>query len=191
MADTSTPKPHDGGPQGNAHGRVLLDEKALRDALDRITAGISQRNADASRLALVGLPTRGVTLAQRIASQLREKTGIEVPVGQIDITFHRDDLEWRRPIPHVTSIPFDITGRTLVLVDDVLFSGRSVRAALDALIDHGRPESIQLVALIDRGHRRLPIAADYVGATVKTEYVDNVAVKVKEVDGVDAVEVLR
>ncbi len=172
-------------------GRAVLTEQDIHQALTRISAEIAQRNPSPSKLALVGLPTRGVTLAQRIAAELHQSTGIQIPVGQIDITFHRDDLELRRPIPHVTDVPFDITDRVIILVDDVLYTGRSVRAALNALNDLGRPEAIQLATLIDRGHRRLPIAADYIGQTVPTEFADHVSVKVKEVDGRDAVEVQK
>jgi pyrimidine operon attenuation protein / uracil phosphoribosyltransferase len=161
----------------------------MRESLAKISREIAERNRDLSLVALIGLPTRGVTLAERIAAILAQTAGHEIPVGQIDITFHRDDLELRRPIPHVTNVPFDINGRTIILVDDVLFTGRSVRAALDSLNDLGRPEFVQLAALIDRGHRRLPIAADFIGRTVKTDFNDDVAVRMKEIDGADSVEV--
>lgn len=184
MAYTSSSSPLGGG-------QVVLSAENVREALARISTEIARSNPDTAKLALIGLPTRGVTLAQRIAAELHHATGVAVPVGQIDITFHRDDLELRRPIPHVTDIPFDITDRIIVLVDDVLYTGRSVRAALNALNDLGRPEAVRLATLIDRGHRRLPIAADYVGQVLKTEFADNVAVRVKEVDGIDAVEVQK
>jgi pyrimidine operon attenuation protein/uracil phosphoribosyltransferase len=132
-----------------------------------------------------------VTLAQRISAELASTTGVNLPVGQIDVTFHRDDLELHHPVPQITSVPFDITGLTIILVDDVLFSGRTVRAALTAINDLGRPEAIQLATLIDRGHRRLPIAADFIGRTIETDYLDDVAVKVKEIDGLDCVEVSK
>lgn len=174
---------------GNVPSRTLLDSPAIHQALLRISRAILARNPDTAKLALVGLPTRGVTLAQRIAAELKTATGLDLPVGQIDITFHRDDLELRRPIPHVTDIPFNITDRVIVLVDDVLYSGRSVRAALNALNDLGRPEAIQLATLIDRGHRRLPIAADYIGQVIQTNFDDDIAVKMQEVDGLDSVEI--
>lgn len=189
MQHSPSPTTPDGAAIRRTPGQVLLTEQDIRESLARISAEIAQRNPDIAKLALVGLPTRGVTLAQRIAAGLRDATGVEVPVGQIDITFHRDDLELRRPIPHVTDVPFNITDRVIILVDDVLYTGRSVRAALNALNDLGRPEAIQLATLIDRGHRRLPIAADYIGQTVPTAFADHVSVKVKEIDGFDAVEV--
>lgn len=193
MADSSsTPPPTldaSSALSGNLPSRTLLDGTAIHHALTRLAREILARNPDTAKLALVGLPTRGVTLAQRIAAELKLATGIDLPVGQIDITFHRDDLELRRPIPHVTDVPFDITDRVIVLVDDVLYSGRSVRAALNALNDLGRPEAIQLATLVDRGHRRLPIAADYIGQVIQTNFEDDIAVKVQEIDGEDAVEV--
>jgi pyrimidine operon attenuation protein/uracil phosphoribosyltransferase len=168
---------------------TILDAGALQRALARIGHEILERNPESRLLALVGLPTRRFPLAQRLAAQLQDLTGHPVPVGQLDISFHRDDLDRHTPIPHLTEIPFDVQDKHLVLVDDVLFTGRSVRAALNALVDLGRPTVIQLVALIDRGHRQLPIRADFVGKNVPTALTDEVVVNVREVDGRDAVEV--
>jgi len=173
-----------------APAEVLLDGPAL----DKLLAELAERIAaeiPLASLALIGLPTRGVPLAQRFADRLRAAHGVAVPVGQIDITFHRDDLDRRLPIPHPSLISFDTEGRHLVLVDDVLFTGRTVRAALAALMDFGRPASIRLLALVDRGHRQLPIQADFVGRRIETALGDQVEVKLRETDGIDAVEVFR
>jgi pyrimidine operon attenuation protein/uracil phosphoribosyltransferase len=169
---------------------TILNAGAVQRVLARISHEIIERDSDASALALVGLPTRGFPIAQRIAGILQTLIQREVPVGQLDITFHRDDLDRYTPIPHVTQIPFDVRDKRIILVDDVLFTGRSVRAALNALNDLGRPALIQLVALVDRGHRQLPIRADFVGKNVPTALTDRVLVKVQEIDGVDAVEVV-
>jgi pyrimidine operon attenuation protein/uracil phosphoribosyltransferase len=174
----------------SAAPRLILDADAMRRALARIAHEIIERTPSLDSLALVGLPTRGYPIAQRLSALLKDIQGTNVPVGQMDITFHRDDLLLRTPIPQSTHIPFDITNRVILLVDDVLFTGRSVRAALNALNDFGRPSGIQLAALVDRGHRQLPIRADYVGKNIPTTLTDEVRVKMKEVDGVDAVEVL-
>ena len=138
----------------------------------------------------MGLPTRGIPLARRLAEKLRTLSGTEVPVGHIDITFHRDDLDLRVPVPGDTDIPFDVTGRILILVDDVLFSGRTVRAALDALLEFGRPDAVQFFTLVDRGHHRLPIAADYVGFPIETAYEEDVLVQLADVDGTEQIEVV-
>jgi pyrimidine operon attenuation protein/uracil phosphoribosyltransferase len=163
-------------------------------ALDRLLLDLAGQIARSvnplSSLALIGLPTRGVALARRLAARLQADHGVTPPLGQIDITFHRDDLDRHLPIPHQTEIPFDTAGRHILLVDDVLFTGRTVRAALGALLDFGRPESIRLLALIDRGHRQLPIQADFVGQCVETNLSDRITVKLQEVDGVDAVELI-
>jgi pyrimidine operon attenuation protein/uracil phosphoribosyltransferase len=172
------------------NARLILDAEAVRRALARIAHEIIERTPSLDALAFVGLPTRGFPIAQRLAVLLHEIHGVQVPVGQMDITFHRDDLLLRTPIPQSTHIPFDITNRVILLVDDVLFTGRSVRAALNALNDFGRPSAIQLAALVDRGHRQLPIRADYVGKNIPTALTDQVRVKMQEVDGLDAVEVL-
>lgn len=170
--------------------RLILDAEALRRALARIAHEIVERTSGRDTLAFIGLPTRGYPLAQRLATLIQEINGHQVPVGQMDITFHRDDLLLRTPIPQSTHLPFDISNRMILLVDDVLFTGRSVRAALNALNDFGRPSAVQLAALIDRGHRQLPIRADYVGKNIPTALSDQIRVKMTEIDGVDAVEVV-
>jgi len=167
----------------------VLDEAALERALTRISHEILERNSGATTLAFVGLRTRGVTLAERLADRIAAIDGTKVPVGTLDITLYRDDLGLKTDQPRVrgTDIPFPVKGRTIVLVDDVLFTGRSIRAALDALIDLGRPKMIQLAVLIDRGHRELPIRPDYVGKNLPTSRRESVAVRLREHDGEDRV----
>jgi pyrimidine operon attenuation protein/uracil phosphoribosyltransferase len=168
---------------------TVLDANSLRRSLVRIAHEIIERNKGIDRLALIGIRTRGAVLAQRLAKALEQIEGQPVPVGALDITLYRDDLSRLAPNPIVqaTDIPFDITDLRLVLVDDVLFAGRTVRAALDALIDLGRPEVIQLAVLIDRGHRELPIRADYVGKNIPTSLKERVEVRLQEPDGKDEV----
>jgi len=167
----------------------VLDGDAVRRALVRIAHEIIERNKGVERLALVGIRTRGAVLARRLAVEIQAIEGREVPVGALDITLYRDDLSRIAPNPvlHATEIPFDIADLRLILVDDVLFTGRTVRAALDALIDLGRPISIQLAVLIDRGHRELPIRADYVGKNLPTSLKERVEVRMQELDGRDEV----
>ena len=166
----------------------VLDEAALDRALTRIAHEILERNGGAKDLALVGLRTRGVTLAQRLAAKLAAIDGTTVPVGTLDITLYRDDLSMRgAPVIRGTDIPFSIKNKTVVLVDDVLYTGRTVRAALDALIDLGRPQAIQLAILIDRGHRELPIRPDFIGKNLPTSRRESVAVRLREHDGEDRV----
>jgi pyrimidine operon attenuation protein/uracil phosphoribosyltransferase len=167
----------------------LLEAGEIRRALTRIAHEILERNKGAGRLVLVGIAARGDDLARRLASEIERIEGVQVPVGSLDITFYRDDIGMRSEAPevHETRIPFDITDGTVVLVDDVLFTGRTVRAALDALVDFGRPRAIQLAVLVDRGHRELPIRADYVGKNVPTRQDEDVQVRLDEVDGEDAV----
>ena len=168
--------------------RPLLDGAQIAALIERLASEVAAAFPRPDTLALVGLPTRGVTLAQRLAARIGELTGTALPpVGQIDITFHRDDLAQHLPIPHETAIPFDTTGKTLLLVDDVLFTGRTTRAALAALTDFGRPAAIRLLALVDRGHRQLPIQADYVGTRCETALGDRVTVHLTENDGHDTV----
>jgi pyrimidine operon attenuation protein/uracil phosphoribosyltransferase len=169
----------------------LLDAGEIRRAVTRIAHEILERNKGAGRLVLAGIAARGDDLARRLAAEVRRIEGVEVPVGVLDITFYRDDIGMRAEAPevHETSIDFDITGTTVVLVDDVLFTGRTVRAAMDALVDFGRPRAIQLAVLVDRGHRELPIRADYVGKNVPTRRDEEVRVRLAEVDGEDAVVV--
>jgi pyrimidine operon attenuation protein/uracil phosphoribosyltransferase len=166
----------------------VLDEAALDRALTRIAHEILERNGGAKDLAFVGLRTRGVTLAQRLAVKLAAIDGTTVPVGTLDITLYRDDLDMRgAPVIRGTDIPFSIKNKTVVLVDDVLYTGRTVRAALDALIDLGRPRMIQLAILIDRGHRELPIRPDFIGKNLPTSHRESVAVRLREHDGEDRV----
>jgi pyrimidine operon attenuation protein / uracil phosphoribosyltransferase len=169
----------------------LMDDGEIRRAIVRIAHEILERNKGAGGLVLVGIAARGDDLARRLALEISRIEGSEVPVGVLDITFYRDDIGMRSEAPevHETRIGFDVTDRVVVLVDDVLFTGRTIRAALDALVDFGRPRAIQLAVLVDRGHRELPIRADYVGKNVPTRANDIVRVALVEVDGQDAVDV--
>jgi len=166
-----------------------MDEAGIRRALTRISHEIIERNKGVSDLAMVGIRRRGGPLAERIAQKIKEIEGVEIPVGVLDITLYRDDLTTlaSQPMVHRTEVPFDVTGKVIVLTDDVLYTGRTVRAALDALIDLGRPKCIQLAVLIDRGHRELPIKADYVGKNVPTSRKEIITVRMKEIDGKDEV----
>ncbi len=170
---------------------ALLDAAGIRRAVTRIAHEILERNKGAGEVALVGIRARGDDLARRLASEIEGIESVRVPVGVLDITFYRDDIGIRAPAPevHETRIPFDVSERTVVLVDDVLFTGRTVRAAMDALMDLGRPRAIQLAVLVDRGHRELPIRADFVGKNVPTRSDEQVRVLLDETDGRDAVEV--
>ncbi|HEY5298333.1 MAG TPA: bifunctional pyr operon transcriptional regulator/uracil phosphoribosyltransferase PyrR [Verrucomicrobiae bacterium] len=164
---------------------VILDSAAIGRALARIAHEIAERNETSTEVALVGIPTGGVPLAQRLGKILSEIWKHPVPTGSLDVSMHRDDLDQHAaPKIHPTEIPFDVTGKTVVLVDDVLFSGRTIRAALDALNDFGRPKKIQLAVLIDRGHRELPIKADFVGKNVPTAANEKVQVRIGEKDEV-------
>ncbi|SKA02568.1 bifunctional pyr operon transcriptional regulator/uracil phosphoribosyltransferase PyrR [Selenihalanaerobacter shriftii] len=167
----------------------ILSEKDMQRALTRIAHEILEKNNGLEDLAIIGIRTRGVPLARRIADKIGEIEGEEVADGILDITLYRDDLTTvaQQPIVHQTEIPFDITDKKVVLVDDVLYTGRTVRAALDALVDLGRPNVIQLAILIDRGHRELPIRPDFVGKNLPTSTGEVVEVKLKEVDGEDIV----
>jgi len=178
-------------PEASDPTRTALDADAVGGAIHRMADQLVADLPDLEQLGLIGLPTRGVPLARRLAARISEQKGSgSCPlIGQMDITFHRDDFSLRRPAPHVTDVPFDVTGRTVIIVDDVIFTGRSTRAALDALYDLGRPSRILLAALVDRGHRMLPIQPDFVGATVETSFEETVYVKLSETDGTDAVEV--
>ena len=168
---------------------ILMDEDGIRRALTRIAHEIVEKNKGMEDLVLVGIRTRGVPLAERIAAEIERIEGVRPPVGTLDITLYRDDLSLLsyQPIVRATQIPVDIQGKTIVLTDDVLFTGRTIRAALDALIDMGRPYVIQLAVLVDRGHRELPIRADYVGKNVPTSARESVSVKLRELDAVDQV----
>lgn len=169
----------------------VMDAEGIRRALTRMAHEILERNPDGPNVALVGIRSRGEILAQRLAKSLGEIDENPVPVGALDITLYRDDLSRIAPNPvvHATEISFDVTDRKVIIVDDVLFTGRTVRAAMDALADLGRPESITLAVLVDRGHRELPIKADYVGKNIPTSKKELVQVRLVERDGVDEVVV--
>ncbi len=167
----------------------VLDAEGIRKVFVRIAHEILEKGQGQDALCLVGIRSRGDHLAQRLAGLLQEMTGQPVPVGALDITLYRDDLSLvgSSPVVHSTEISFDITGRRVIVVDDVLFTGRTVRAAMDALTDLGRPESVELAVLVDRGHRELPIKADYVGKNLPTSKEQLVQVRLQETDGVDEV----
>jgi len=174
---------------------LLLDAAAIRRALTRIAHEIVEKNKGTDELVLIGIKTRGIDLAQRLAELIASFEGVQLPVGTLDITLYRDDLRHRekseQAVVHGSEIPFEIEGKTVVLIDDVLFTGRTVRAALDALIDIGRPRQIQLGVLVDRGHRELPIRPDYVGKNVPTSRNEVVAVQLAETDTDDKVIILE
>ncbi|HEX7625878.1 MAG TPA: bifunctional pyr operon transcriptional regulator/uracil phosphoribosyltransferase PyrR [Gaiellaceae bacterium] len=175
--------------------RVLLDEESIRRTLSRIAHEIIERNEDLDSVALVGIHTRGVPIAQRIRRLIEERSGEELALGQLDITFHRDDVHVRgghaprrsQPLVRDTKLDFELAGRTVILVDDVLYTGRTIRAAIDALFEYGRPERVQLAVLADRGHRELPIRPDYVGKNLPTTRGERVQVELMEVDEIDRV----
>ena len=172
--------------------KVVLDREDVRRALARIAHEIVERTAaDAEPIALVGIHRRGVHLANRLHAQLTELLGDDVPLGELDIAFYRDDVATRAeaPVVNATQLEFDTDGRTVVIVDDVLFTGRTARAAIDALFDYGRPSRVQLAVLVDRGHRELPIRPDYVGKNLPTALAERVYVRVGELDGVDEVTI--
>ena len=171
---------------------LILDAAAMHRALTRIAHEIAERNENSSEVALVGVQRGGVFLAERLAASLQTIWNHPVLIGSLDVGMHRDDLDHHAaPQMHPTVIPFDVTGKTVILVDDVLFSGRTTRAALDALNDFGRPRRIQLAVLIDRGHRELPIRPDYVGKSIPTAANERVRVRLMEVDGRDEVVIER
>jgi pyrimidine operon attenuation protein/uracil phosphoribosyltransferase len=169
--------------------KELIDEDGIRRALTRISHEIIEKNEGLEDVVVIGIRTRGVPLAGRITANLKQIEGIEVPNGSLDITLYRDDLTTiaNQPIVHKTEIPFDITDKKVILADDVLYTGRTVRAALDALMDLGRPKSIQLAILVDRGHRELPIRPDFIGKNIPTSQEEVIEVKLAEVDDEDAV----
>jgi pyrimidine operon attenuation protein / uracil phosphoribosyltransferase len=175
--------------------RVLLDEEQVSRTLSRIAHEIIERNDDLDSVALVGIHTRGVPLAQRLRRLVEERSGVELALGQLDITFHRDDVHVRagqaprraQPLVRDTKLDFELEGRTVVLVDDVLYTGRTIRAAIDALFEYGRPERVQLAVLADRGHRELPIRPDYVGKNLPTSRHDRIQVELVEIDELDRV----
>ncbi|TSB46345.1 bifunctional pyr operon transcriptional regulator/uracil phosphoribosyltransferase PyrR [Alkalicoccobacillus porphyridii] len=171
--------------------QVILDQAAIGRAITRIAHEIIERNKGVEHCVLVGIKTRGIHLAARLAERIEQIEGDDIPVGEVDITLYRDDLSPQNqkdePVLQGTDIPVDISGLKVILVDDVLFTGRTVRAALDALIDLGRPEQIQLAVLVDRGHRELPIRPDFVGKNVPTSKTELIAAKLTESDGSDEV----
>lgn len=171
----------------SAGEKVVLDAASIDRALVRMAHEIHEHHKGVKDLALVGIRTRGVFLAKRLQKKFMEITGTELPLGVLDITLYRDDLREVGPNPevHETDLPFDLKKKVIILVDDVLYTGRTIRAALDALIDYGRPRVIQLAVLVDRGHRELPIRADYVGKNVPTAVKEKVIIRLKENDGKD------
>lgn len=175
-------------------GKVLVDQDQVRRTVARIAHEIVERHADPSQLALVGIHTRGVPLAARLAALIGEFAGAEPATGSVDIALYRDDVgldaQSRRgalPVVGDTALDFNVTDRTVILVDDVLFTGRTIRAAIDAIFDYGRPPLVQLAVLVDRGHRELPIRPDYVGKNLPTARSERIAVRLQEIDGVDQV----
>ena len=169
--------------------KTLLDAEALSRTLSRIAHEIIERNDDLDTLALVGIRTRGVPLAERLAELIEERTGSEVALGAVDITFHRDDREHPtdQPVVTGTDLGFELEGATCVLVDDVLYTGRTIRAAIETLFEHGRPARVQLAVLVDRGHRELPIRPDYVGKNLPTSRSERIQVQLAETDGADSI----
>ena len=169
--------------------KVLLAQKNVAIAIKNIVTEILKKYTDLKKVVLIGVITRGVYIAKRIQKTIEEEKKVKLPIATLDITFYRDDVNSiaNQPKAHETNIPFDLTEKNVILVDDVLFTGRSIRAALDEIMDFGRPESVSLAVFIDRGHRELPIQADFVGKKVKTKYQDQIQVKLKEIDKIDKV----
>jgi pyrimidine operon attenuation protein / uracil phosphoribosyltransferase len=170
-------------------GKIILDGEALGRTLSRIAHEIIERNDDLDAVALVGIRTRGVPLAERLAELIEERSGTEVALGAVDITFHRDDRTRPadQPVVTATELDFDLEGTTCVLVDDVLYTGRTIRAAIETLFEHGRPARVQLAVLVDRGHRELPIRPDYVGKNLPTSRSERIQVQLVEIDGGDSI----
>jgi pyrimidine operon attenuation protein/uracil phosphoribosyltransferase len=172
---------------------LVMDAKTIERALIRIAHEIVEKNKGAENMAVIGIKNRGEYLAQRVARLIEKIEKVQIPVGLMDITLYRDDVQTKleQPLVQKTEILFDVVDKVIILVDDVLFTGRTIRAALDQIIDFGRPRCIQLAVLVDRGHRELPIRADYVGKNIPTAKSEKVAVKIKEVDGEDSVSILK
>jgi len=166
-----------------------MDENDIKRALVRIALEILEKNKGANNVALVGIRTRGAPLAERMSKLIGEIEEVEVPVGRLDVTLHRDYLSRINKKPQQSEMPFEVNDKKIILVDEVIYTGRTARAAMDALIEFGRPQKIQLAVLIDRGHRELPIRPDYVGRNIPTSKRENVVVSVKEIDGEDKVEI--
>ncbi len=173
--------------------KVIMTDSDMRRAITRIAHEIVERNRGTHNLVFMGMHTRGVPLAHRLAGQIKAFEQVDLPVGALDISLYRDDLASHglKPMVQPTTVPTDIAGKVIILVDDVLYTGRSIRAALDELVDLGRPHSIQLAVLVDRGHRELPIRPDYVGKNVPTARAEDVAVRLAETDGKDEVVIIR
>lgn len=189
MAVPGSPQRIPGGERVKAR---VLEAPEISRALRRIAHEILEHNKGIGDVVLIGIHTRGVPLAERLGRQIEEIEGQKPLVGAIDVSFYRDDIGIRRPKEiSPTELPFDVSGKTVVLVDDVLFTGRTIRAAIDALVDFGRPETIQLAVLMDRGHRELPIRADYVGKNIPTSANEQVRVHLEEIDGSDEVVILE
>jgi len=172
--------------------KIVMTAEDVRRTVARITHEIIEQNKKLERLMLIGIHTRGAPLAERISANIKDFEGVKTPVGTLDISFYRDDLASLniKPNLHGTDIPSSVDGKAIVLVDDVLYTGRSIRAAMDALIDLGRPQSIQLAVLVDRGHRELPIRADYVGKNLPSSRHEEIKVRLKETDGIDEVAIV-
>ncbi|MBS6462887.1 MAG: bifunctional pyr operon transcriptional regulator/uracil phosphoribosyltransferase PyrR [Ruminococcus sp.] len=172
-------------------GKILFDSSAIERMLARIAHEIIEKNENLDKVALVGVLRRGVPLAERIAENIERFEGVKLPVGKLDITLYRDDLSELSDMPKIkgSEIDFDINGKIIIIVDDVIFTGRTVRAAIDALFDIGRPKRIQLVSLIDRGHRELPIKPDYVGKNIPTSLSEKIALKIPPFDSEMSVEI--
>lgn len=167
---------------------LVMDSNGMNRAITRIAHEILEKNRGAENLALVGVRNRGIFFAQRLAEKIKEIEKVELPVGSLDVTFYRDDVAvYSNPKIYKTEIPFDVADKTIILVDDVLFTGRTTRASMDAIMDFGRPAAIQLAVMIDRGHRELPIRADYIGKNLPTALKERVQVNVAEADGEDSV----
>lgn len=171
--------------------KVVLQEEDVRRSLTRIAHEIAERNPDPDAIAVVGIHSRGAVLGRRLKALLDGMLPVSVPFGDLDIGFYRDDVVQRpdAPVVHASHVDFDVTGKTIVIVDDVLYTGRTVRAAIEALFDYGRPQRVQLAVLADRGHRELPIRPDYVGKNLPTSRFEHVHVRVRETDGVDEVTI--
>jgi pyrimidine operon attenuation protein/uracil phosphoribosyltransferase len=185
---------HDFGLSDATVGKRLLDGEALGRTLSRIAHEVIERNDDLEAVALVGIHTRGVPLAERLAELIEEQSGVEVALGAVDITFHRDDRAVgaggeasAQPVVHATDLDFPLAGTTCILVDDVLYTGRTIRAAIETIFAQGRPARVQLAVLVDRGHRELPIRPDYVGKNLPTSRSERIQVQLEETDGVDRV----
>lgn len=172
--------------------KILMSPIDVERVLTRIAHEIVERNSGAEHIVLVGMQTRGFPIAKRLAKIINSFENIDIPIGSLDISLYRDDLSDReiKPVLHRTDIPYDVTDKNVILIDDVFYTGRSIRAAMDAIMDLGRPKTIQLAVLIDRGHRELPVRADYVGKNIPTSKIEEIKVYVSEIDGDDKVTIL-